>query len=37
MSFYLKVLCLHIYLASTKRSYIENSKYLEANAQAMMH
>ena len=27
---------MHIYLAISKRSYIENGKYLEANAQAMI-
>ena len=36
MSLYLKTLGLHIYLATTKKSYIENDKYLEANAQAMI-
>ena len=32
MSAYLKVLELHVYLANTKKSYIDNGKYLEANA-----
>jgi len=36
ISSYLKALQLHIYLATTKRSYIDNDKYLEANAQAMI-
>jgi len=36
MSSYLKVLGLHVYLTTTKKSYIENDKYLEANAQAMI-
>ena len=35
MSAYLKALGLHVYLATTKKSYIDNGKYLEANAQAM--
>jgi len=32
MSSYLKALELHIYLATTKKSYVDNEKYLEANA-----
>jgi len=36
MSSYLKALGLHVYLATTKRSYIDNGKYAEANAQAMI-
>ena len=36
MSTYLKALRLHVYLATTKKSYNENGKYLEANAQAMI-
>ena len=36
MSSYLKALKLHVYLAPTKKSYIENGKYLEANTQAMI-
>ena len=36
MSSYLKVLGLHVYLATNKKSYIENGKYLEANTQAMI-
>ena len=35
MSSYLKALGLHVYLATTKKSYIKNGKYIEANAQAM--
>ena len=31
----LKTLGLHVYLTTTKKSYIDNGKYLEANAQAM--
>ena len=36
MCAYFKVLKLHVYLATTKRSYIDNVKYVEANAQAMV-
>ena len=36
MSSYLKAFGLHIYLTTTKKSYFENGKYLEANAQAML-
>ena len=36
MSSYLKTLGLHVYLTTTKKSYFENDKYLEANAQAMI-
>jgi len=32
---YLKTLGLHIYLATTKKSYIGNDKHIEANAQAI--
>jgi len=35
MSAYLKALGLHVYLAITKKSYVDIGKYLEANAQAM--
>ena len=35
MSAYLKALRLHVYLFTTKKSYIDDGKYLEANAQAM--
>ena len=36
MSSYFKALGLHVYLVTTKKSYIENGKYLETNAQAMI-
>ena len=36
MSAYLKVLGLHVYLATSKSSYISNGKYVEANAQALI-
>ena len=32
MSAYLKTLGLHVYLATIKKSYVNNGKYLEANA-----
>ena len=35
MSMYLKGLGIHVYLATTKNSYFSNSKYLEANANAI--
>jgi len=35
MSAYLKALGLHVYLATTKKSYFGNNKYLGANAQAL--
>jgi len=35
MSTYLKALGLHVYLAITKKSYLGNDKYLEANIQAL--
>ena len=35
MNAYLKALGLHIYLAITKKFYIDNGKYLEANAQTI--
>jgi len=35
MSVYLKALSLHVYLAITKKSYLGNDKYLEANTKAM--
>jgi len=35
MSAYLKALGLHVYLATTKKSYVDNGKHLEANTQAM--
>ena len=35
MSAYLKALGLHVYLATTKKSYLDNNKHIEANAQAL--
>jgi len=35
MSTYLKAQGLHVYLATTKKSYLDNNKYLEADTQAM--
>ena len=35
MSMYLKALGIHVYLATTKESYIINSKYHEANAKVI--
>ena len=35
MSAYLKALGLHVYLATTKKTYFGNVKYIEANAQAL--
>ena len=35
MSMYLKILGMHIYLATTKKSYLDNNKNIEANAQAL--
>ena len=35
ISAYLKALGLHVYLATTKKSYLSNNKYLEANTQAI--
>ena len=32
MSAYLKTLGLHVYLATTKETYFDNEKYIEANA-----
>ena len=32
MSAYLKALELHVYLATTKKSYLGNDKHIEANA-----
>jgi len=32
MSVYLKSLGLHVYLATTKKSYVGNDKHLEANS-----
>ena len=36
MSAYLKALGLHVYLATTKSSYINNGKHVEANAQSLI-
>ena len=35
MSTYLKSLGLHVYLATTKKSYLDNAKYIEVNTQAL--
>ena len=35
MSAYLKTLGMHIYLTTTKKSYLDNNKHIEANAQAL--
>ena len=35
MCVYLKALELHIYFATTKKSYLDNDKYVEANTQAL--
>ena len=35
MSAYLKALGLHVYLSTTKKSYLSNSKHIEANAVAL--
>ena len=35
MSLYLKALGIHVYLATTNDSYVNNSKYFEANAKAI--
>ena len=35
MSAYLKILRMHVYLATTKKSYLGNNKHIEANAQAL--
>ena len=35
MSAYLKALRLHVYLATTKKFYFYNDKYIKPNAQAM--
>ena len=32
MSMYLKTLGMHVNLAATKKSYLDNSKHVEANA-----
>ena len=33
---YLKTLGMHIYLDTTKKSYLDNDKYIETNAQALV-
>ena len=33
---YLKILGMHVYLATTKKSYLSNDKHIEANAQALV-
>jgi len=35
MSAYLKALGLHVYLATIKKTYFGNDKYMEANAHAL--
>ena len=35
MSAYLKALGLHVHLATTKKTYFGNAKYIEVNAQAL--
>ena len=35
MSMYVKTLGMHVHLAATKKSYLDNSKCIEANAQAL--
>ena len=35
MSMYLKILGMHVYLATTMKSYLDNNKHIEANAQAL--
>ena len=35
MSMYLKTLGLYVFLTATKKSYLSNSKHIEANAQAL--
>ena len=35
MTAYLKALGLHVYLAATKKSYLDNDKYIKANTQAL--
>ena len=32
MSMYLKILRMHVYLATTKKSYLGNNKHIEVNA-----
>ena len=35
MSMYLKTMGLHVFLAATKKFYLDNSKHIEAYAQAL--
>ena len=35
MSMYLKTIGLHVFLAAAKKSYLDHSKHIEANAQAL--
>jgi len=35
MSAYLKTLGMHVYFATTKKSYLGNNKHIEANAQVL--
>ena len=35
MSAYLKAIGLNVFLAASKKSYLDNSKHIEANAQAL--
>ena len=35
ISAYLKTLGMHVYLATTKKSYLGNDKHIEANTQAL--
>ena len=35
MGAYLNALRLHVYLATTKKSYLDNNKHIEANSQAL--
>ena len=35
MSIYLKTLGMHVYLTTTKKSYLDNYKHIETNAQAL--
>ena len=36
MRTYLKCLGMHVYLVTTKKSYLGDNKYIEANAQALL-
>ena len=35
ISMYLKALCIHVYLPTTKESYFVNCKYIEANVKVI--